>query len=256
MFSSEGVYLFTLKAPESPVYSNFWGWTGFISQLLCVLLFLFFYANAGRFTKSRELNPIQYLLLTLSVMLLIGLSLYFNFPRLLYWDHIFNPLQYASNAFLTSLGHLSLFSLFFVAAAYLFYFHTNTSRLSRNGYAILFGIIFALAFVALYYIVSSLVFHSSIQISILSFKNFSVVSVWVHFLIFIWGVGLVLLYQKIRNSEVSDNRLLHFLKYDLPVVLFCGLLFLRGFSPVSCVSVASVSLSACVSFLTSSYSAS
>jgi signal transduction histidine kinase len=225
VFSSEGVYLFTLKAPESPVYSNLWGWTGFLSQLFCVLIFLFLYANAGRFTKSNELKPLQYLLLTLSVMLLIGLSLYFNFPRLLYWDHIFNPLQYASNAFLTSLGHLSFFSLFFVAAAYLFYFQTNTNRLSKNVYAILFRIIFAMAFVALYYIVSSLVFHSSIQISILSFKNFSVVSLWVHFLILLWGIGLALFYQKIRNSEGSDNRLIHWLKYDLPVVLFCGFLY-------------------------------
>ena len=55
VFSSEGVYLFTLKAPESPVYSRFWGWTGFLSQLLCVLIILFLFANAGRVTKSNGL---------------------------------------------------------------------------------------------------------------------------------------------------------------------------------------------------------
>ncbi|MBN2765281.1 MAG: HAMP domain-containing histidine kinase [Paludibacteraceae bacterium] len=226
VFSVNGHYLCSLVAPDAKIYSRFWGITAFTLQAFTVLLLLLLFGNAGRFAKGGKLSVKQYVLLTLFVLLLLLLSLYYNSPRLLFYQPIFNPLQYAANSFLSSLGHLTLLTFFFVSAAYLFYFQTKSLVGEHVVWQYLFRSIFAVGFLLLYYIVSTLVFHSSIQINILSFEDISLPALWAHLLVLLWAIGLALIYDKLNKDNQEPFSWKYFLKFELPFMFLPILLYI------------------------------
>jgi signal transduction histidine kinase len=74
-----------------------------------------------------------------------------------------------------------------------------------------------------YYVLSGLIYHSSIQLSILRFKDFSFISIGIHFLILLWGIGMALLFFK-THTWFSQKKLLKetiFFDMSFAVVLFC-----------------------------------
>lgn len=227
---SHGSYLFTLSEPQIPIYNEMWSKLGLIAYSLAFLIFFILFARSPYLFHRRMIPLKTFLYIFGTVGLLTGLCLFFNFPSLLFLNKLFSPFQYASNPFLASISHLTIATGFIISGIYLFYTHANTDSLRnlRSRWILLLG--FCLYFVLVYYVLSGLIYHSSIQLSILRFNDFSFISIWIHFLILLWGIGLALLFFKTHNWFNIKHKLKQAIGIDLSlsVGLFCiSYLFFR-----------------------------
>lgn len=212
-------YLFTLVNPEVSIFSDFWGYLGLILHTFSFLILFFLYANIVQFTKRKHIS-VQFFLLIFSILtLILGLSLYFDQPSLIYWNKLFSPFQYASNPFLASISHLAIVSLFFLASNYIFYFNVKLSSKVQTYKAFILQFVFALHFILVYFIISGLITHSSIQISILKFNDISVISIFTHFLILLWGIGLTLLFYKTHNWLKKEHKIKEAILFDIIIII-------------------------------------
>ncbi len=216
-------YLFSLSNADTQIYNDFWGISGFIFISIAVLLLLFLYANCNVFLGYKNLNLKRFSIISIAIAFVVGLSLYFNFPSLLYWNKLFSSFEYSSNPMLASISHLTLATLFFLAANYLFFFHTNLGNNHLFLKAVLFQTLFVLYFLLVYYLLSSLVYHSSIQLSILQFNHLSFLVIGLHLLIFTWGVGLALLFYKSHNWLKTRHLLNKAAIIDALLVIMTGI---------------------------------
>lgn len=222
-------YLFTLSNADTQIYSEFWGFTGFIFITIAVLLFLFLYANCTVFWGVNTLSLKKFSIATLLAGFAVGLSLSLSFPDLLYWNKLFSSFEYSSNPLLATIGHLVFTTLFLLVANYLFFFRTNIGSGRQLTKAILLQTLFVVYFLIVLYFLSSLVYHSSIQLSILQFNHLSILSIVLHLLIFIWGIGLALLFYKSHNWLRSQHILNKAIIIDISLVIFTGItLFIFG----------------------------
>ena len=198
-------YLFTLTLPKTPVYTEFWAVLGLIAFSLSFLILFILFSNLPVFRKRIFLNSTQFILLSATVGVVIGLLLYLNIPGLLFANKLFTPFQYASNPFLASISHLSILTGYFISSVCLFYFYTRIRFSNFLLKKFILQIICLFAFVLLYYILSGLIYHSSIQLSILHFNDFSGLKIWIHFLILVWGIGLAMLFFKTHNLQKNSS---------------------------------------------------
>ena len=199
---SEGNYLFSIES-NSPVYNNTYGWFSFVLWGIALILLLYIYANFPALFKS--LNSGIKILIIAITSTIVGMSLYFNYPEMIYWKEIFSAFQYASNPFLGSISHLSIISLFLLANSYLFFRHLKPHT-KKHLYYYIGLLVFSILFFAFYNILSGLVFHSSIDLNIFRLQDLSFVSIWVHFLIFIWGLSLTLILNISSNYIDNNNK--------------------------------------------------
>lgn len=199
VFCSHGDYLFSLSDKQHPLYSESWSMAGFISYALAFIFFLFLYANSTYLINKKHISLKTYWAITFGVGIFLGLCLYYNLPDLLFWNKLFSPFQYASNPFLSSICHLSVATGYFLATIYLFYFHVNTYSVKSLSSRIIILLLFTAFFLVVYYLLSGLTYHSSIQLSILQFYDFSVIKIWIYFLILLWGISLSLLFLKTHS---------------------------------------------------------
>ena len=226
------VYLFSLTLPKTPVYNEHWAICGLIAFSLSFLILFVLYANFPVFRKKKILNSTQFILLSGIVGIIIGLFLYFNIPGLLFANKLFTPFQYASNPFLNSISHLSVLTGYFISSICLFFFYTKirfTNSVFKTAILQLFSLF---AFVLLYYILIGLIYHSSIQLSILHFNDFSGLNIWIHFLILIWGIGLALLFYKTHSRQKNSPAI--WIDLIFGVLLYIGCRFI---SPDDAISI-------------------
>lgn len=226
VFTSHGNYLFTLTEPKTPIYNETWAIIGLISYTIALLLFFILYGRAPYLLKQKYISLAKFSYISGIVGVIIGFCLYFNLPSLLFLNKIFTPFQYASNPLLASISHLTVVTGYFLSTIFLFYFHTIINSFKSYFVHLILQVISILYFVLVYYILSGLIYHSSIQLSILSFKDFSALSFWVHFLILLWGIGLVLLFFKTHNWYKAKHRLKQAILIDLALLIFLFLIFL------------------------------
>lgn len=226
IFSSKGNYLFTLSEPKAQIFNDTWALSGLIAYAISFFIFLVLYARAPYFKNKKNLTIKEFSILAATVGIVTGFCLFFNFPTLLFCNKIFTPFQYASNSFLASISHLTIVTGYFLSTIYLFYFHTNINSIKSRIIHCFFLIIFALYFILTYSISSGLIYHSSIQINILSLKDLSAITFWVHFLVLLWGIGLILLFFKTHKWYKARHHLKEafFIDLILSVCLFSGCL--------------------------------
>ena len=213
-------YLFTLSEPKTSEYNETWAIAGFISFSVFFILFFIIYVSFTTITKGKIIDKITFTKVVLEIGAIVGLLLYFNLPQLFFSNKLFTPFQYASNPFLSSFSHLSVFTGYFISSVYLYFFHTRnqlSNKIIRQISAQSFSVI---SFASVYYILNGLIFHSSIQLSILHFRDFSVVTVWIHFLILIWGIGMVMLFFKTHISYRRNLSKSALIDLSLGVLLF------------------------------------
>ena len=199
VFSSHDTYLFTLSEPPVPIYNETWSQLGLMAYLLAFLIFFILFARSPYLLRRKSIPLKTFLYVFGSVGLLTSLCLFFNFPSVLFQNKLFSPFQYASNPFLASISHLTIATGYIISGIYLFYAHTNTDVIKSRKIHRVFLLFFCLYFVLVYYVLSGLIYHSSIQLTILSFNDFSFISIWIHFLILLWGIGMALLFFKTHN---------------------------------------------------------
>ena len=221
-------YLFSVTESENPVHNNTWAYAGIISFCVAFLFFFLIYANAYRFFKSK-FTISKYLIVFSAALVITGISLYFNIPDLLYWSGFFSPFDYASNAFLASIIHLSIVTAFLFTSVYLLFFRVsvNSKKYGRSQW--LLSVLFPVFFMLVYYMLSGLIFHSSFRLDILHFEDFTTTKVWIHFLVLLWGASLVLLFYKARNKQNFKNYLLKDIVGFVVVLLPAYFVFENGF---------------------------
>ncbi|HEY5592659.1 MAG TPA: ATP-binding protein [Paludibacter sp.] len=222
VFCSHGEYLFSLSAPKTPIFNEMWSVIGLIAYSFAFLLFFLLYIRTPYLIHKKVLSLKLFIILSVCVGVLIGLGLFFDIPSLLFWNKLFTPFQYASDPLLSSISHLTVATGYILSTIYLFYFYVNTDRLKTLTSRILILIPFLLYFVLVYYLQRGLIYHSSIQLSILRFNDISAIALWIHFLILLWGIGLALLFFKTHAWFKSNHRLKQAFYIDLILsVLLC-----------------------------------
>ncbi|MDP4238787.1 MAG: ATP-binding protein [Bacteroidota bacterium] len=207
VFGSHGNYLFTLSEPKTPVYNETYAHIGLIAYSLAFLFFFVLYARFPMLIRKKTINLNAFIGLAVGVGILIGFCLYFNLPSLFFRSKLFSPFQYASNTFLASIVHLTMVTGYLLSTIYLFYSYTDTDKFRTITTRIIIQLLYALYFVLVYYLLRGLIYNSSIQLDILQFKDFSGLTIWIHFLLLVWGIGLALLFFK-THSWFKKNQLL------------------------------------------------
>jgi len=236
VLDSNGKYLFTLTMADKPVYNDLAGYVGFAFYVISFLLFLMIYVQLTASAGKRSLKITGFLGYTSILALVTGLCLYFNIPSLLFWDKIFTSFQYAFNPFLSSISHLTLVTLFFLAVCYVFYFNLNVKNKPARTIRFLYQLFFVLYFLLVYNLISSLSYHSSIQLNILQFKDITFPAVWLHLLILLWGIGMALLFFRTHNI-LNYRQLFKFSILNDVIFLILIVLFYAIFQPTEVLQV-------------------
>ena len=220
VFCSHGSYLFTLAESKAPVFNESLGYMGMIAYSLAFLIFFIIYARIPVYLNKKTITLTTYSLIAGGAGIVIGVCLYFNIPSLVFWSKLFSPFQYASCTILASIIHLTVATGYLISTIYLFYMYTDTDKYKTMTSRILLLMSYVLYFVLVYYLLRGLIYNSSIQIDILQFKDFSIVSIWIHFLMVVWGLGLALLFFK-THTWFKKNLMLRF---TFLIELCCGIL--------------------------------
>jgi len=207
VFCAQGNYLFSLSDNQHPIYNENWSIGGLIGYGFAFIIFLFLYANSHYLVRKKSISLHLFGVIVIGVGVFIGFCLYLNFPDLLFWNKYFSPFQYASNPLLSSICHLSVATGYFLATIYLFYFHVNTDSVKSLMVRIVIILLFTFYFALVYYLLSGLIYHSSIQFTILQFYDFSLIKIWIYFLILMWGISLSLLFLKTHNWFKFNQKL-------------------------------------------------
>ncbi len=215
-------YLFSLKNSKQPIYNEFWSELGLFFYVFSLIIFFIIYTNLPLFTSKKIISSVTFLIISGFMTLVFGVLLYFNIPDLLFSNKLFTPIQYASNPILSSISHLTVLTAFFISSICLYFFYTKNKFLNSFLNRILLQFICVIYFIIAYYILSSLINHSSIQLNILHFNDFSAISIWIHFLMLIWGIGLTLLFFK--THQISRNKVGKLIITDLILILIICLI--------------------------------
>lgn len=225
VFDSEKQYLFSLNNTDTPVYSNFWGIAGFSLSIIFLGIFFFLYANSPKLLGRNQLKIKSFSIISVTIGVITGLSLYFNLPSIFYWNKVFSSFEYSSNPFLASISHLTIATVFFLTTNYLFFFHTQVESAKSHWKGMLLQIFFAFYFLLVFDILSGLIFHSSVQLNILQFKDITFVSLWLHLLLFLWGVGLVLLFYKTHSWTKNGQSIGKTIGNDISIAIIIFTLY-------------------------------
>ncbi|NDP19681.1 MAG: GHKL domain-containing protein [Paludibacter sp.] len=226
VFCKHGNYLFSLAESNKPIFNETWSVISLSAYSIAFLLFFLLYSQSPYLIRRKTFNIKLFSFVSLSVGLILGMLLFFNIPASLFQNKLFTAFQYASNPLLASICHLTIVTGYFLATIYLFYSHVNIDKLVNTYTRIALQVWFALYFGLTYYIMSGLVYHSSIQLAILSFSDFSIITIWIHFLILVWGIGLTLLFFKTHHFFKLKHLLKNGLYTDILLTIFLILICL------------------------------
>ncbi len=225
IFDVKNNYLFTISNSGIEVFNRIWGYTGIVFDFISVLIFLFFYANFPVIFYRKRISLRQFSFIFLIGAITTGLSLFFNFPTFIYWDYLFSSFEYSSNSILTSIGHLTVLTSFVFASIYLFFFYTYPGENAKSAKWIVYQTLYHLDFLLVFYFLISVVNHSSIQLPILEFSDFTFSGIWSHLLIYIWGAGILLLFYKSHNWMFGKHLKKQAIITDFTLILLAGLIF-------------------------------
>ncbi len=218
VYSQEGAYLFSFREPELPIYSTVWANLGAIIFFLVFVCSFVIYACFPMLQHKRKITFCTFIYSLGINGALLALLLYFDIPRILFQNDFFSPLQFASGPFFDTIAHLSIFTGFVLSSVCLFYFFVDLNwdkgKEIRN---ILMFLLYPVYFLLLYKVLKDIVFHSSLQLNILETNDLSFVPVWIHFLLFSWGIALTLLFFKLHTAFLQDNSLKKALFVDIAI---------------------------------------
>jgi len=214
----KGNYLFSL-IPPFKIYSNS------LINLLVVIFYslsfiflLFLFKHIIRFSKTIRFSNWWLFLLLLMLVMLRGLMLYFQFPITFYSLEIFNPHYYASSQYFPSLGDLlisTLFILFFVVEFHrLFTIRFTTiqkSNFYKNKLVVMLLFTVSLFFIAIHYLLYSIMYNSSIMLEVFKVLDFSVFSLISFLIIALLLISFILFTDKIIKESAKIVSLKNFL---------------------------------------------
>lgn len=194
-----GNYLFSLQLPGAEILNKQTGTIGFVFELVCFLLLLIVLSRYHFFRGQKSISLGRFLLVVAVTLVLLGLSLYYQVPDLLYAEQFSTAFDYSSGTFLESIIHLTLLTLYAFSIVFLFFSRVNILPYKKLTATFLLQLVTALFYVLIFFILKGLVLHSGMPINILSLRDVEGGVIWLHFLMLIWGVSLALLFFKTHN---------------------------------------------------------
>jgi Signal transduction histidine kinase involved in nitrogen fixation and metabolism regulation len=196
-----GNYLFSLVNVETSTESGILNAIICIIEILAFLLLLLFYMNLYKCFDNKVLPLKFFLYSTFVLAALVAVLLYFNFPHFGGQNSFFSAFEYASNPFLASIMHLSVITFCLLAVVAVFYFKVEPLNVKKSFWKYSLQLLFVLFFVLFYNVLQGFVLNSTFRVSILQFNHITFVKIWIHFLLFLWGVCLVLFFYKTHNKQ-------------------------------------------------------
>ena len=209
VFCKNGHYLFSLEKPAVPIYNELWSRLASAAYIIAFLIFFLLYARFPLLLGKKHINIKTFLKLFAGAGTFVALLLFFDIPQTFFRNELFTPFYYAYNTFAASIAHLSVLTAFVFSSVCLFFFFVKikNNRDYSLGINLVFIALYPVYFLSLYGVLHSLVFHSCIQLNILNANDFSIVGVFVHFLLFVWGIGLALVFFKTHNYFAKNGKL-------------------------------------------------
>lgn len=199
--SGKTIFIFSLNNTDTLVFSNFWGITGFSLSIIFLGDFLFsFMPTVQNWFGRNQLNIRTFFVISVSVGIITGLSLYFNLPSIFYWNKIFSSFSniHPIHFWLQSVtSQLPLYS-FWLPITYSSTRRLKVQKVIGEKWLYKYFLHFTFYWFSIFW---APIFVSSIQLNILQFKDITFVSLWLHLLLFLWGVGMVLLF--LQNSQLD-----------------------------------------------------
>ncbi len=206
--SKKGDYLFSLKVPKKTIYNESLSQIAFVFFAIAFSLLLFLFSNLpiwfGRTSiRLREFALISFIAIS-SVLLLLG----FDIPSTFFANKIFSPYDYSGSFFVRTFTHLSFFSLFLIAEVLLFSSYVKTRATQKVNFLFYFKIIVLLVIpIVGFFIVRSFFFNiaynSSIKLNFFQYIPPTLPIIWLHFLFFMWGMGLMLAFISVHRYALG-----------------------------------------------------
>jgi signal transduction histidine kinase len=222
IYSNRGNYMFSFVLPESYTNNREVLLVGIISYALVFILFFILYVRLPKLINWKNRSLKFHILIVFIVGIAVGILLYLNIPKLLFENSIFTPFQYASGRFFASVAHLTVITSYFIASVAYLYFNINSHNIKSKFDAYLLLLLYVFYFGVLIYVIHSLCVNSTIKLFILTYNDFSVLSLWAHAVVYCWGVGLLMMFYKSHQWFALNGLLFRAVLFDLghTVLLF------------------------------------
>lgn len=207
--SSSGQTLFEVVSKENTLHSSF-----FLTHLSVILFFftlvilIFFFI---RTIFKRDISTKQFLAISIGLVLIRFLMIFFKQPAVLYNSDLYNLGIYGitQSFFNEYLGDVLINVLVFFAWVTIFYKKTNLNLIPKT-LKIPFSIVYFFALIALAlqlnYTVKNLVINSTISLDFSNFFNLSYLSFLCLGIVFINGFSITILIEKIISFLFSTNK--------------------------------------------------
>lgn len=252
VFSSENDYLFTLKVPDYPIYDENWSLAALVFFFLAFALLFYLFARFPYLIYKTSLSWKEYLVVVVVSLVVVFITLYFNFPVTFFQNKIFTPYHYASGSILSTLTHLTFLTVYLFALIYLFCYFVKRGvkkdkyRLLRQFLLLLLPGIFFVLFFSFFV---GVIFNSSTEINILKFRDITFAFVWNHLLFLLWGISFMLLFVKTHRIILKDSTLESVMTIDFVVVFLVSLFSYFFFAKYGNIAVISYVLFTAVLYL-------
>lgn len=242
-FAPSGEYLFSLSTGNSNVPNK----TFSILSIVCWIIFfslLFLSVHYIYIFKEKEkASLLSFLISAIIYCVLLFICVWMNFPNIIFSQEIFSPVYYASSDLFSSLGHLLIFSIFFLSESIFLCLKTNNSKYEipekyYQAIALLFQAAYLASFFLICLLIRSLIYNSSFEINLSQPENINVFSITSIFIILSWLTSFVLLrYKGLIYMRKEEFFLRCSLKTNCILIAFiftmCFLFKIECFIPIS-----------------------
>ena len=226
VFNNQNEYLFTLELPATPIYNELWAKLAMVLFLISFLLLFYLYARFPSLLGKTTVGYKSFFAVSGLMTLFVFACLLFDFPSTFFQNKIFTSYHYASSSFLATLTHLSFITFFLCAVVFLYCFYLKKELKPGKFYLLKKTIILLIPgvyFLIIFSYLKGLIFNSSTEINILRLDDFTLVSIWNHFLFLFWGLSFMLLHLKTHNTLIRNRNIAKVIKLDCLVALIvCG----------------------------------
>ena len=238
VFSEDGRYLFSFTQPSYPIFNEHYAIASMLCFFFAFLLLFYLIAHFPLLFGLRWMSFRVFAMLVAAVSVFVSLMLSFNFPDTFFLNKYLTPYHFASSLFLSTLSHLSFFSIALFALIYLFSFYVKP-KVGKSRYDMLYQLVLlllpAIYFLLIFVLFVGVIFNSTVEVDMLRVENFSIVSLLNHFLFLIWGVGFFFLHTKVHKEVLAHAKPVYVVALDLFIALLvyiAGLIVLSDYSRI------------------------
>lgn len=229
VFSPEKDYLFTLSKGDNKLYTHplsIWSMAFWILGLvIAYALSKNIHIILNKPAISLKLNA--YIFAAWTALIYIGI--WVNEPWMMFMQDFFSPIYYASGSILSSVGHLSLLSAFFLSEIIFFYIKFDLKPIQldsnkRKKYLLTANLISAIFFAFIIFLIQDLVFNSTFDIRLYILENISSLSFIALLLVLSWLSGFLLIRHKVLLLLGQATTFKEMLRYNLIIsILFASI---------------------------------